>query len=65
MAGLVGAGGMGLIWVLTIAAMVAAEKLLRRGEWVARGTGAAFLLLGAAVALWPDLVTALRGGHAT
>jgi predicted metal-binding membrane protein len=65
MAVLVGAGGMGLIWVLTIAAMVAAEKLLRRGEWVARATGAAFLLLGAAVALWPDLVTALRGGHAT
>jgi predicted metal-binding membrane protein len=56
---------MGLIWVLTIAAVVAAEKLLRQGEWVARATGAAFLLLGAAVALWPDLVAALRGGHAT
>jgi predicted metal-binding membrane protein len=65
MAVLVGAGGMGLIWVLTIAAVVAAEKLLRRGEWVARATGAAFLLLGVAVALWPDLVTALRGGHPT
>src|SRR5262249_60633492 len=61
---LVAAGAMGLAWVLLIAAIVAAEKLLPRGEWIARATGGAFLLLGVAVALRPTLVTALRGGHA-
>ncbi|HXJ83265.1 MAG TPA: DUF2182 domain-containing protein [Candidatus Methylomirabilis sp.] len=61
---LVAAGAMGLAWVLLIAAIVAAEKLLPRGDWIARATGGAFLLLGVAVALRPNLVTALRGGHA-
>jgi predicted metal-binding membrane protein len=61
---LVAAGAMGLAWMLLITAVVAAEKLLPRGEWIARATGGAFLLLGVAVALRPDLVTALRGGHA-
>jgi predicted metal-binding membrane protein len=61
---LVAAGAMGLVWVLLITAVVAAEKLLPRGEWIARATGGAFLLLGVATALRPDLVTALRGGHA-
>jgi predicted metal-binding membrane protein len=61
---LVAAGAMGLAWVLLIAAVVAAEKLLPRGEWIARATGGALLLLGAAVALRPALVTALRAGHA-
>src|SRR5215468_628934 len=61
---LVAAGAMGLAWVLLITAVVAAEKLLPRGEWIARATGGAFLLLGVALALRPDLVTALRGGHA-
>jgi predicted metal-binding membrane protein len=61
---LVAAGAMGLAWVLLITAAVAAEKLLPRGEWIARATGGALLLLGVAVMLRPDLVTALRGGHA-
>jgi predicted metal-binding membrane protein len=61
---LVAAGAMGLAWVLLIAAIVAAEKLLPRGEWIARATGGAFVLLGVAVALRPNLVAALRGGHA-
>ncbi len=61
---LVAAGAMGLAWVLLITAAVAAEKLLPRGEWIARAIGATLLLLGVAVALRPDLVTALRGGHA-
>jgi predicted metal-binding membrane protein len=60
---LVAAGAMGLAWVLLITAVVAAEKLLPGGEWMARATGGAFLLLGVAVAWRPDLVTALRGGH--
>jgi predicted metal-binding membrane protein len=61
---LVAAGAMGLRWVLLITAVVAAEKLLPGGEWFARAAGAALLLLGVTVALRPDLVTVLRGGHA-
>ena len=61
---LVAAGAMGLAWVLLITALVAAEKLLPAGEWVARAAGGVLLLLGAAVALRPDLVLVLRGGPA-
>jgi predicted metal-binding membrane protein len=60
---LVAAGAMGLVWVLLIAALVAAEKLLPGGEWIARAAGGALVLLGVAVAFRPDLVMALRGGH--
>ena len=62
MAVLVVAGAMGLAWVLLVAAAVAAEKLLPGGEWVARAIGVALVLLGAAVAVRPDLAVALRGG---
>jgi predicted metal-binding membrane protein len=58
---LVAAGAMGLAWVLLITAVVAAEKLLPAGEWIASATGAALLILGVAVAARPDLVTVLRG----
>ena len=61
---LVAAGAMGLRWVLLITAVVAAEKLLPGGEWFARAAGGALLLLGVTVALRPELVTVLRGGHA-
>lgn len=61
---LVVAGAMGLAWVLLIAAGVAAEKLLPRGEWIARAIGVALVLLGAAVAVRPDLAVALRGAGA-
>jgi predicted metal-binding membrane protein len=57
---LVVAGAMGLAWVLLIACVVAAEKLLPRGEWIARATGAALVLLGAAVAMRPGVAAALR-----
>ena len=57
---LVVAGAMGLLWVLLIAAVVAAEKLLPRGEWIARTTGVALMLLGIAVAVRPSLATMLR-----
>jgi predicted metal-binding membrane protein len=60
---LVAAGAMGLLWVLLIAALVAAEKLLPGGEWIARAAGGALVLLGVAGAFRPDLVMALRGGH--
>ncbi|HEU4371161.1 MAG TPA: DUF2182 domain-containing protein [Methylomirabilota bacterium] len=59
---LVAAGAMGLAWVLLVAAVVAAEKLLPRGEWIAWATGVVLVLLGAAVALVPDLAASLRGG---
>ena len=52
---LVVAGAMGLPWVLLIACVVAAEKLLPGGEWIARATGVALVLLGVAVALYPGL----------
>jgi predicted metal-binding membrane protein len=60
---LVAAGAMGLAWVLLIAALVAAEKLLPHGEWIARLAGGALVLLGLAVAARPDLVMLLRPSH--
>ena len=62
---LVVAGAMGLPWVLLIACVVAAEKILPRGEWIARGTGAVLAVLGLAVAIQPTLATALRVVHVT
>ena len=59
---LVSAGAMGLAWVLLITAVVAVEKLLPGGEWIARATGLALLLLGASVAVQPGLAGAVRGG---
>lgn len=61
---LIVAGAMGLPWVLLITAVVAAEKLLPGGQWIARIAGGALLLLGVTAALRPDLVSALRSGHA-
>jgi len=57
---LVVAGAMGLPWVLLIAAAVAAEKLVPRGERVAYVIGAVLILLGVAVAVRPDLAIVLR-----
>jgi predicted metal-binding membrane protein len=59
---LVVAGAMGLPWVLLIATIVAGEKLVPHGEWVARLTGVALMLLGVAVAVRPDFAVALRAG---
>jgi predicted metal-binding membrane protein len=58
---LVAAGAMGLAWVLLIALVVAAEKLLPRGAWAARITGLVLLALGALVAAQPQIALALRG----
>jgi predicted metal-binding membrane protein len=58
---LVAAGAMGLLWVLLIAAVVAAEKVLPGGEWIARVTGIALLVLGAAIVTRPGLAMTLRG----
>jgi predicted metal-binding membrane protein len=59
---LVVAGAMGLPWVLLIAAVVAAEKVLPRGEWIARAIGVMLVVLGLAVAVHPDIAILLRGG---
>jgi predicted metal-binding membrane protein len=61
MAVLVAAGAMGVTWVLLIAVVVAAEKLLPWGQWVPRATGLGLLGLGVVIALQPWLVLVLRG----
>jgi predicted metal-binding membrane protein len=58
---LVAAGAMGLLWVLLVAAVVAAEKVLPGGEWIAWATGIALLVLGAAIVTRPGLAMTLRG----
>lgn len=58
---LVAAGAMSLPWVLLIAAVVFVEKLLPRGDAVARIVGVGFVALGFAIALDPSLATMLRG----
>jgi len=58
---LVTAGAMGLPWVLLIAVMVFAEKVLPYGEWTARVSGSALLLVGLAVAVQPGLVPFIQG----
>jgi predicted metal-binding membrane protein len=60
MAVLVAAGAMSLPWVLTIAAIVFAEKLFPYGRMTARIVGVALIVLGAAVALRPELSGAMR-----
>ena len=60
---LVVAGAMSLAWVLLIAAIVAAEKLLPRGEWIARTTGIVLVLLGLAVVVRPELRDLVESEH--
>jgi predicted metal-binding membrane protein len=62
---LVVAGAMSLPWVLLIASIVAVEKLVPRGEWIARLTGVALVLLGVAVAVRPALAAGLRSSGAS
>jgi predicted metal-binding membrane protein len=57
---LVAAGAMSLPWALLIAAVVFAEKVLPLGEWAARVTGAAFVILGVLVVAEPALAATLR-----
>lgn len=57
---LVAAGAMGLSWVLVIALVVAAEKLLPRGQWAARIAGFLLVALGVLVAAQPQLALALH-----
>jgi predicted metal-binding membrane protein len=48
---LVVAGAMGLVWVIAIAAAVAAEKLLPAGRWLGRAGGIALVTAGIVVAV--------------
>jgi predicted metal-binding membrane protein len=57
---LVVAGAMDLHWMLLIAVVVFAEKLLPRGEWTARIVGCLLLLLGLLVAAQPALASVLH-----
>lgn len=60
MAVLVAAGAMSITWVLAIATVVFAEKLLPRGWHIARIVGAIFIAIAVAMAARPDLVGKLR-----
>lgn len=57
---LVVAGAMGIRWVIAIATLVLLEKLASWGGRMSRLVGAAFILLGAAVAIWPALARTIR-----
>jgi len=57
---LVAAGAMGFAWVVLVAALVAAEKLAPRGEWVARAAGVGLVALGLVAAARPEIVSMLR-----
>lgn len=59
---LVVAGSMGLPWVVAIALVVFAEKLLPRGRAFGRGIGVTLLAGAALLALRPDLVPFLTQG---
>jgi predicted metal-binding membrane protein len=61
MAVLVAAGAMGLAWVLVIALVVAAEKLLPARREAAPISGVVLLGLGAVVAVQPQVTLALPG----
>lgn len=56
---LVVAGAMSLPWVLAIALIVFAEKVLPGGARAARMTGIALIAAGIALAIWPDLAGVL------
>jgi predicted metal-binding membrane protein len=58
---LVAAGAMSLPWVLLIAVLVFAEKLLPYGQWTARIAGGALIGLALLVVARPDLAALLRG----
>jgi predicted metal-binding membrane protein len=48
-------GVMNLLWVVALTAIVAAEKLLPKGEWIGRAAGIALVAWGLAVTVTPAL----------
>lgn len=61
---LVVVGAMSLPWVLTIALLVFAEKVLPQGWRTARVIGVALIVAGVLVALRPESARVLKGGQA-
>lgn len=59
---LVVAGAMSIPWMLLIAAVVAAEKLVPARGWTERVVGFALVLLGLLIVVEPSLAAFLRGG---
>jgi predicted metal-binding membrane protein len=59
---LVAAGAMGLAWVLLIALVIAAEKLISQSRWPVLITGSALLGLAILIAIQPGVALVLRGG---
>ena len=59
------AGAMGIAWVLLVSAVVAAEKLLPHGARIARVAGVILIVVGLAVAVWPELALIVRGRFPT
>jgi predicted metal-binding membrane protein len=59
MAGLFAVGVMNVTWMVVIAALVAAEKLLPSRRLAVAGTAVLIAVLGLAVAFAPDQVPAL------
>ena len=57
---LVAVGAMSLPWVVAITLVVFAEKVVPGGRWTARVVGGALIMLGAAVALRPELAATMR-----
>jgi predicted metal-binding membrane protein len=55
------AGAMGLVWVLLVSIVVAAEKLLPHGARIAWAAGVILIVMGLAVAMWPELAFVVRG----
>lgn len=60
---LVVAGAMSLPWVLAIALVVFAEKVLPGGQRTARITGVILIVAALAVVIWPEVVAATRIDH--
>jgi predicted metal-binding membrane protein len=58
---LVSAGAMALHWVLLIAVLVFAEKLLPPGKWVSFITGGSLIILSFLIIIDPGLAGVLRG----
>lgn len=53
MAVLVALGTMQLVWMVIVAALIFLEKVLSRGEWVARAAATGFLILGIILLIHP------------
>lgn len=56
---LVAVGTMNLGWMLILTALIATEKIFRRGERIAAWAGGVFVVLGAVLLAWPGTMDAV------